>query len=110
VQFIILSYKYVVTLTINHIAVDPGMCGGKPYIAGKGISVQYIAALHNNEWTVSDLVENLDLTPGQIHAALSYYFDHKAEIDQDIQTTAALVREVGKPIDELRRRLEARRK
>lgn len=99
----------MVTLTINHIAVDPEMCGGRPYIQGKGISVQYIADLYNHAWAVDDLVREFDLTPGQVYAALSYYSDHQTEIDQDIEATAQLVRQVGISAADLRTRLEARR-
>jgi uncharacterized protein (DUF433 family) len=30
----------------SHIAVDPGICGGKPRIAGRSILVQLIAVWH----------------------------------------------------------------
>jgi uncharacterized protein (DUF433 family) len=35
-----------------------------------------------------------DLTMAEIHAALAYYYDHKAEIDADIQDEAAVVRDM----------------
>lgn len=34
------------------------------------------------------------LTLGQIHSALAYYYDHKAEIDADIQRRERLVEEM----------------
>jgi uncharacterized protein (DUF433 family) len=86
------------------------MCGGRPYVAGKGISVQHIAALYNMGWMVQDFIEAFELTPGQIHAALSYYFGHQNEIDQDIEDTTKLVQQVGLSANELRRRIAARRK
>jgi uncharacterized protein (DUF433 family) len=95
-------------LTIDHIASDPDKHNGKPRIAGKGITVQHIAALHNHGWTVGDLVEEYELTPGQVHAALSYYFDHKDEIDQAIQEAHQKAQSVGISATELRRRIEAR--
>ena len=49
----------MVTLTIAHIVSDPAKHGGKPYIAGKGVTVQHIAALSNLGWTVQDLTERI---------------------------------------------------
>jgi uncharacterized protein (DUF433 family) len=101
------------TLAIEHIVSDPGKYGGKPYIAGKGIKVQFIATLHNAGWTVDDLTEEYELTPGQVHAALSYYYDHKQEIDQAILESEARVQGMAnkgqiKTFGELKRRIETR--
>ncbi len=102
------------TLRIEHIVSDPSKHGGKPRIAGKGILVQHIAALHNHGWTVEDLLTEYDLTPGEAYAALSYYFDHKEAIDQAIQddeTRVDRLTENGeiKPFDKLKRRIDARK-
>jgi uncharacterized protein (DUF433 family) len=73
---------------IEHIVSDPERHNGKPYIAGRGQTVQYIAQLYNLGWAVDDLIEQFELTPGQVYAALSFYFDHKNEIDQQIERSA----------------------
>jgi uncharacterized protein (DUF433 family) len=99
----------MITLAIEHIVYDPGKCGGKPYIAGKGITVQHIAALHNLGWTVQDFIEEFELTAGQVYAALSYYADHKDEIDQAIRDAAARARGIGTAMEEWRSRIEARK-
>ena len=101
-------------LAIEHIVSDPTEDGGKPRIAGTGLTVQYIAELHNLDWSVQDLVENFDLTPGQVYAALSYYSDHRAEIDRAIsegraKANAALQSSGAMSADEFRRRIESRR-
>jgi uncharacterized protein (DUF433 family) len=97
------------TLFIDHIVSSPDMHWGKPYIANKGIKVEFIAELYNFGWTVEDLVEEFELTPGQVHAALSYYFDHKEEIDRSIRESEEKTRDIGTPIEELRKRIEARK-
>jgi uncharacterized protein (DUF433 family) len=108
----------ITTLAIEHIVSDPNMHDGKPYVAGKGITVHYIAQLYNLDWTTMDLAEEFELTPGQVHAALSYYFDHKSDIDRDIlainQATDAFLGELTRQgtaisADELRRRIGARK-
>lgn len=66
-----------------YIATTPDALGGRPRIAGTRISVAQIAIAHlRAEQSVSMLAEDYDLSPAQIHAALAYYFDHKAEIDR----------------------------
>ncbi len=106
------------TLLIGHIVSDPEEHGGKPFIAGKGITVHYLAQLYNLGWTVADLTGEFDLTPGQVHAALSYYFDHQEAMDREINESQAqtdkLLQDLthqGKAISaaELRRRIEARK-
>jgi uncharacterized protein (DUF433 family) len=61
----------------------PGIAGGRPIIAGTRISVDFIAG----QLRVGDRAEDIlasysHLTPAAVHAAISYYFDHKDEIDR----------------------------
>ena len=67
----------------RHIVVSPGVRSGKPRISGRRITVADIATwvLQQNQ-SVNDLVQEYNLTPAQIYAALTYYYDHRAEIDQ----------------------------
>lgn len=106
-------------LPIAHIVSDAEKKRGKPHIAGTGITVQYIAELYNLDYSVQDIAEGFDLTPGQVHAALSYYFDHKSEIDasikQEREATKAQLHELEHKrlaisADEFRRRIEARQR
>jgi uncharacterized protein (DUF433 family) len=71
----------------GHIAVVPGFCGGKPHIAGHRIKVQHIAAWHEQVGMSPDeiVAEHPGLTLADVHAALTYYFDHREEIGADIQ-------------------------
>src|SRR5262245_55230824 len=97
------------TLSIDHIVSSPDMHWGRPYIAGKGIKVDFIAELYNLDWTVQDLVEEFELTPGQVHAALAYYFDHKDDVDQAIHDANERTRHIGTPIEELKKRIDSRK-
>jgi uncharacterized protein (DUF433 family) len=99
----------MVMLTIEHIVSDPAKHGGKPYIAGKGMTVQHIAALSNLGWTVQDLTEEFELTAGQVYAALSYYADHKDEMDRAIRDAMAKGQGIGTSLEEWQRRIEARK-
>ena len=75
----------MVVLAIEHIVSTPGICGGKPHITGTRMRVQDVAIYHRAGMGVGEMVEQFDLTPGQVHAALSYYHDHREEIETLIQ-------------------------
>ena len=102
----------MVTLAIEHIKRDEG---GRPYIAGTRIRVQDVALWHQGGWDVSEMVEQFDLTPGQVHAALSYYYDHKNEVEgliaqEEANAADFLRRGEATSLDQLRKEIEMRRK
>ncbi len=67
----------------EHIEVTPAMAGGKPRIRGHRITVQDIAIWHERLGkSVDEIASEYDLTLGDVHAALAYYFDHREEIDK----------------------------
>ena len=81
------------TLT-QHITATPGVMGGKPRIAGHRISVQDVAIWHERMGkSVDEIATEYDLTLGEVYAALSYYHDHREEIEASIRTGAAFVEE-----------------
>lgn len=71
----------------NHIQITPGICGGKPHISGHRIRVQDIVIWHEKMGLSADeiLLHFPTLTFSDIYAALTYYFDHKDQIDNDIK-------------------------
>lgn len=82
----------------GHIEVTPGVCSGKPRIAGRRITVAQIAVWNDRMgMTADEIASEYDLTLADVHAALAYYFDHRDEIDRSM-------RESEEWIDELRRR------
>jgi len=76
------------TLDSAHVEVTPGICGGRPRIAGHRIRVQDIAVWHDYMGqSPEEIVGRFpQLTLAQVHAALAYYFDHREEIQSDIQS------------------------
>lgn len=82
------SYNYFAVARIpdKHIEVTPGVVGGKPRIAGRRISVQNIAIWHERMGRSADEISTeYDLTLADVYAALAYYFDHRAQIDESIR-------------------------
>ena len=75
------------TATItNHIEITAGICGGKPRIAGHRITVQNIVICYEKmAMSPDEIVYHYpSITLADVHAALAYYYDHVAEIQQDI--------------------------
>ncbi len=70
----------------EHIAVTPGVCGGKPRIAGHRIKVAFVALWHERMGLspAQIVADHPGLTLADVHAALAYYHDHKEEIDADV--------------------------
>jgi uncharacterized protein (DUF433 family) len=77
---------------IKHIVRDGDILGGKlhkPHIEGHRIAVHHIAWWYQQGETAEAIAHEYGLTPAEVHAALAYYYDHKAEIDGDIVREAA---------------------
>jgi uncharacterized protein (DUF433 family) len=79
----------------QHIVQTPTVAGGKPRVAGRRITVQQIAIWHERLGLTADAIADAyDLTLGDVHAALAYYHDHRAEIDATIRDDEAFVAEL----------------
>ena len=74
-----------IVLEMIHIVSTEGVLGGKPRIDGRRISVQQVAVEYTGGASVDEIADAYALTPAQIHSALAYYYDHRAEIDQKIE-------------------------
>ena len=72
----------------EHIEATPGICGGKPRIAGHRIRVMDVAVDYERQGMSPDEIVSAypGLTLSDVHAALAYYFDHRDEILSDIDT------------------------
>ena len=79
----------------EYIAVRPGFCGGKPYIAGHRIKVQQIAVWHERLGMTPDeiFVTYPSLSLPAVDAALAYYHSHRGEIDSDVEADERFVTE-----------------
>ncbi len=69
-----------------------------PIIAGTTMKViELVVAKTAYGWSPEELYfQYPHLTMGQIHSALAYYWDHKEELDQDIQRREELVEQIKK--------------
>jgi uncharacterized protein (DUF433 family) len=78
------------------IVATPGVCGGKPRIAGTRIKVKHVYVwVEELGMTPAQVVaEYPHLTRAQVHAALAYYWSHRDEIHKDIENEEKLVAEL----------------
>ena len=68
------------------ISQTPDICGGAPVITGTRVRVSHVAFRYERErQSPDDIVQAYPhLTLAQVHAALSYYYSHREDIDQEI--------------------------
>lgn len=67
------------------IARDPALRGGRPILAGTGVSVRTIAIDSNRGLSPEEIAAaRPQLSLAQIYAALAFYHANKQEIDADI--------------------------
>ena|SRR5438105_4435832 len=72
---------------VEYIAIKAGYCAGRPHIVGHRIKVQHIVVWHERMgMTPEEIVATYPgLTLPAVHAALAYYYGHRADIDADIE-------------------------
>jgi uncharacterized protein (DUF433 family) len=68
----------------------PDIRGGRPRIAGTGVSVRRIAVLSNLGQMPEEIAASFGhLSLAQVHAALAYYYANRDEIDADLANEEA---------------------
>ena len=92
----------VALVALEHIEITPGVCGGKPHIAGHRVSVQNVAIWHERMGLEPDeIATTYGLTLGEVYAALAYYHDNRSEVDESVASDESFV-------TELRRKMPAK--
>ncbi len=87
-------------LFIEHIEADPET--GEPRIAGRRYSVAFLSTfIDKPEWPVDRIARNYQLTPAQIYAAWSYYYDHREAIDRAMREAEKRIEEIATPTSDL---------
>ena len=80
----------------SHIEIKPEVCGGKPCIAGTRIRVQDIYVWHDLQGLSADEIVSRfpHLSPADVYAALTYYWDNQGEITRQMREETDLVEEL----------------
>ena len=93
---------------INHIHIEEG----KAYIAGrKHLKAEMVARMVvDGAYSVEDTMAQYNLSAAEVHAALSYYYDNREELDavneQKWQTVQKNASNAGNHLAELRKNKE----
>lgn len=72
---------------VDHVIISINYIERKPHsekyrIVDKGVTVDFLSLFINDpEWPLERICEDYNLTPAEVHAAWSFYYDHQHEID-----------------------------
>jgi len=80
--------------SINSIVSNPNVRQGRPTISGTGITVHNIATayVYRHE-SAEEIASGYQISPAEVHAALAYYYEHKTEIDREMDEDDKFARE-----------------
>jgi uncharacterized protein (DUF433 family) len=76
-----------------YVQINPKVCNGSPVISGTRIRIVDIAVEYEYMgYSPADIIcAHPHLRPEQVHDALSYYYEHRDEIDKKIKEDEVLV-------------------
>ena len=85
------------SLVNETIITDPHLRGGRPVLAGSGITVRTIAGYYKMGLTPEEIADQIELDLALVYAAIAYYHLHQAEIEADILANSeqAIMSELG---------------
>ncbi len=67
---------------------SPDIRGGKPRVAGTGITVMRIAGWYKLGWSPEKIADQLELSCAQVYAALTFYHANRETIDAELNHEA----------------------
>lgn len=72
------------------ITTTPGVCGGRPRIAGTGVSVRRVAGWYKLGWSPEEIADRIGhISLAQVHAALTYYHANQEAMEADMAAEEA---------------------
>jgi uncharacterized protein (DUF433 family) len=76
---------------------DPDLHGGRPILAGTGVTVRTIVGYYKLGLTPEDIADQMDLSLALVYAALAYYHLDPTEIEADllVHSEEALLKDFG---------------
>jgi uncharacterized protein (DUF433 family) len=75
----------------RHIEINPEVRGGAPRLAGTRITVADIVIMRLRlGQTLEEIAAKYELSLAAVYAAMAYYYDYQAVIDQGIKENVAL--------------------
>jgi uncharacterized protein (DUF433 family) len=81
-------------LPIDAVVSDPAVRNGSPVLAGTTLRISDLAAYHTLQgFTPEQLSVQFELGLAHVQAALSFYYRHKSEIDDEIRSNSRAAEE-----------------
>ncbi len=79
-------------VTAAHITQTPGVCGGEPHLAGHRVKVRHVYVWYEiMNMSADEIAAEYGLSLAQVHAALSYAYEHLDDIRTAIRAEDAFV-------------------
>jgi uncharacterized protein (DUF433 family) len=91
--------QMVATPTLEGLIVkDPQLRGGRPVIAGTGVTVRTVVGYYKLGLTPEETADQMDLDLALVYAALAYYHLNRDELEADIlaHSEEALAKDFGR--------------
>ena len=67
-----------------------GVCGGRPRIAGTGVSVRRIVGWYKLGWSPEEVADRIGhISLAQVHAALAYYHANQPAMEAEMAAESA---------------------
>jgi len=81
-----------------YVEINPKICNGSPIIKGTRIKIVDIAIEYEHQNRTPDEIINAHphLKLEQIHDALSYYYENRAELDKKIRQDKQFIQQLSK--------------
>ena len=67
---------------------DPDLRGGRPVIAGTGVTIRTVAGYYKLGMTPEEIADEMGIALSGVYGALAYYHLNLVEIEADIQANS----------------------
>lgn len=88
---------------VSHITMIDGEARieRKPHLKAEMVARMVV----DGDYSVEDAMRHYDLTPGEVHAALAYYYDNRAELDAEYAATIDEIERNGLTLEQFKAKL-----
>lgn len=95
------------SIALSHIVILDGQARieGKAHLKAEMVARMYV----DGDYTIEEVMAHYDLTAAEVHAALTYYYDHQAQLDAAHSATLAEIQTNAMTLAKLRAKLAAQR-
>ena len=77
------------TQTLEGLVIrDPELRGGRPIIAGTGVTVRTVVGYYKLGMTPEEIADEMGIALSGVYGALAYYHLNREEIEADIQANS----------------------